>query len=59
MAVANLIKLLCGLLYLSDSYNAKMVCFVEGAMELCMYEKAVFFLSVNTLIAWCTGFLGI
>ena len=47
-----------GLPYLADSYNAKMVCFGEGAMELCMREKAVFFLSVNILTVWSAGFLG-
>ena len=41
-----------------DSYNAKMVCFGEEAMELCMGEKAVFFLLVDILMVWRDGFLG-
>ena len=60
MAVANLINFavwptLSGLV---DSYNSKMVCFGEEAMELCMHEKAILFLSVNILMVWCAGFLG-
>ena len=40
-----------------DSYNAKMVCFGEGAVEFYMYENAIFFLFVNTPdVAF--GFLG-
>ena len=35
------------LLYLLDSYNTKMMCFGEGAIDLCTHEKAVFFLPVN------------
>ena len=57
MAVANLINLLCGVPYLGDSYNAKIVCFGEGAMELCTHEKAVFFLPVNILMVWSPAFL--
>ena len=57
MAVANLIKLLCGIPYLEDSYIAKMVCFGDGAMELCMHEKAAFFLPVNVLTVWSPAFL--
>ena len=49
---------LCFLPYLEDSYDAKILCFGEGAMELSMHENAVFFLPVNTLTVWCTGFLG-
>ena len=37
MAVANLIKFACGLPYLVDSYNTKIVCFGEGARTY-MYE---------------------
>ena len=29
----------------------------EGAMELCMLEKAVFFLPVNVLTVWLSAFL--
>ena len=47
MASKNLIKWPT---YLADSYNAKMVYFGEGAMELCMCEKAVFFLPANILM---------
>ena len=45
MAVVNLIKFAVwpGLPYLADSYNAKMVCFGEGAMELWLFS---FFLSI-------------
>ena len=43
--------------YLEDSYNAKIVCFGEGAVELCMREKAVFFLPVNILTVWSPAFL--
>ena len=57
MAVANLIKFALWRPYLGDSYNAKMVCFGEGAMELCTYEKAVFFLPVNILMMWSPAFL--
>ena len=35
----------------------KIVCFGEGAMELCMREKAVFFLPVNILTVWSPAFL--
>ena len=49
---------LCGLPYLVDSYNKKMVCFGEGVMELYMCENAIFFLPVNMPTVWCTGFLG-
>ena len=35
----------------------KMVCFGEGAMELCTHEKAVFFLPVNILTVWSPVFL--
>ena len=38
---------LYGLLYLADSYIAKMVCFGNGVMELYMCENAVFFLPVS------------
>ena len=40
-------NLLCGLPYLADSYNAKMVCFGEGAMELyaCVKKLFSFFLT--------------
>ena len=55
MAVVNTIKCLP---YLEDSYNAKMVCFGEGAIELCTSEKAVFFIPVNMLTVWCAGFVG-
>ena len=48
---------MCGVPYLGDSYNAKMVCFGERAMELCMREKAVFFLPVNILTVWSPVFL--
>ena len=54
MAVANLSNLQCGVPYLGDSYNAKLVCFGEGAMELCTHEKAVFFLPHGVV----AGFLG-
>ena len=54
MAVENLV---CGVPYLGDSYNAKMVCFGEGAKELCKHEKAVFFLPVNILMVWLPAFL--
>ena len=37
--------------------NAKIVCFGEEAMELCMREKAVFFLPVNILTVWSPAFL--
>ena len=47
MAVVNLITF--AVPYLVDSYNAKMVCIGEGAMELCMHEIAVFFLPVDIL----------
>ena len=43
-------NLLCGLPYLVDSYNARMVCFGEGNME---HENLVFFLSVNTHGVMC------
>ena len=48
---------LCGVPYLGDSYNAKIVCFGEEAMELCMREKAVFFIPVNILTVWSPAFL--
>ena len=58
MAVANLIKFAVWRVpYFGDSYNAKMVCFGEEAMELCMHEKAVFFLPVNILTVWSLAFL--
>ena len=50
MAGASLIKFVCDLCYLAVSYNAKMVCFGEGAMKLCMHENAVLLLPVNI---WC------
>ena len=34
-----------------------MVCFGEGAMELCMHENPVYFFPVNIPMAWCAGFL--
>ena len=43
--------------YLGDSYNAKMVYFEEGVMELCTNEKVVFFLPVNILTVWLPAFL--
>ena len=59
MAVTNLIKFAVWrtLPGGQDSYNAKMVCFGEGAMELCMHEKTVFFLPVNILMVWSPAFL--
>ena len=57
MAVANLIKFSLWRTYLGDNYNAKMVCFGEGAMEVCTHEKAVFFLPVNILTVWSPAFL--
>ena len=51
MAGANLIKFaVWPTLPGRHLYNAKMVCFGEGAMELCMRENAIFyfFLSINT-----------
>ena len=54
MAVANLIKFA---VWCTLPGTAKMVCFGEGAMELCTYEKAVFFLPVNILTVWSPAFL--
>ena len=39
-----LVQIFCDLV---DSYKAKMMCFGEGTMELCMCENAIFFLPVN------------
>ena len=50
MAIANLIKFTMWRTYLVDSYNTKMVCFGEEAIELYMCEKAIFFLPVNILM---------
>ena len=56
MAVASLIKFtVWPTLHMADSYNAK-----NGVLWRSSYarmKKAVFFLPVNILIAWHTGFL--